>query len=434
MDEFQLDEFQRIRDFYAPVPGPDAEVRARAKARLFADGAAAAARRPGPRWGTRRGLLRIGVPAVAVGAAAIVAAGLLPGPLAGTSARTPAGADIAAGGAPGIGVFQLPAGASVGAASGSGRQVLLDAARNVVGVPAPVPGRYYVSPVVTGDFQRLGPKDDPYQFLETSDGAFWAARSPRDGSGDMVKEVSLRAATSADAAAWRKNGSPRSWPSAIEAVGVSNPTMPSDTGSWLSTTGAQPWTSGSVSFGGAQFAVGGETLTYAQLLKLPADPAALKKIMLSGPMPVGGNVVQQLLFEVPAVIQMPVTPGVRAALYEMLAGLPGVKDLGTISDIAGQQGQAISYTAGDTGCGQQSFASAAGLGMLSTFSSCTIQQILVIGSDGMPMAEELRYTELPAGANWTVPDGLFSYEIFQTPYWTSQSPPKPWTPPKPPLG
>lgn len=36
----------------------------------------------------------------------------------------------------------------------------------------------------------------------------------------------------------------------------------------------------------------------------------------------------------------------------------------------------------------------------------------------MPLAEELRYTQLPAGQNWSAPDGLFSYEVFGTPYWT----------------
>lgn len=127
---------------------------------------------------------------------------------------------------------------------------------------------------------------------------------------------------------------------------------------------------------------------------------------------------------------MPVTPAVRGALYEVLAALPGVKDLGAVTDVDGQQGQAISYTAGDTECGMQTYQNADGSSILPTFGSCTIQQVLVIGADGMPMAEELRYTKLPAGADWTVPDGLFSYEIFQTPYWTNQNPPKPESPPR----
>ena len=58
------------------------------------------------------------------------------------------------------------------------------------------------------------------------------------------------------------------------------------------------------------------------------------------------------------------------------------------------------------------------------FSSCTVQQILIIGpDDGMPLAEELRYVSLPPGQHWPVPDGLFSYEIFGTPYWTSHDHP-----------
>ena len=58
------------------------------------------------------------------------------------------------------------------------------------------------------------------------------------------------------------------------------------------------------------------------------------------------------------------------------------------------------------------------------FSSCTIQQVLILGlEDGMPLAEELRYAQLPAGQHWSAPDGLFSYEVFGAPYWTNRDRP-----------
>lgn len=44
--------------------------------------------------------------------------------------------------------------------------------------------------------------------------------------------------------------------------------------------------------------------------------------------------------------------------------------------------------------------------------------------DGMPLAEELRYASLPSGDSWSAPDGLFSYELFGTPYWTNQDLPR----------
>ena len=57
------------------------------------------------------------------------------------------------------------------------------------------------------------------------------------------------------------------------------------------------------------------------------------------------------------------------------------------------------------------------------FSSCVVQQRLVINpANGLPMAQELRYVKLPAGRAWSAPGGLFSYEIFGTPHWTSALP------------
>jgi hypothetical protein len=80
-----------------------------------------------------------------------------------------------------------------------------------------------------------------------------------------------------------------------------------------------------------------------------------------------GSLVQELLLTVPSIIEMPVTPAVRAAWYEMLAGLPDVENLGTITDVNGQQGQAIADTADYRGCGEQ------------------------------PCLEHVSYTSLPAG-------------------------------------
>lgn len=423
-----VDEFQLVRDFYPPVPPPDAEVAARAKARLFADGGSAPAPRRGlpVRRPARRRLVMFGVPvAAAAAAAAVIASVVVQGPTASKPPRAPAGGGSAsasgsANRAGSIGVFRLPAGAAVGVASGSGRQVLLDAARNVVGVPASTPERYYVTPRVVGNFVRLGPKDDPYQFLETVNRAWWAARSPHDVTADMSQEVSLRAATPADEAAWQKDGSPTVWSYMGQSDDIADPTAPDEAMGLPLRTGPGSWIALGAGTGTQQFQVGGEDLSYSQLQQLPADPAKLKKIIVDGGLPPNGNPVQYLLWTVPSVIEMPVTPAVRAALYEVLAGLPGVESLGTVTDVGGQQGTAISYTAGYTDCGMQPGTST---GDSYLFGSCTIQQIIVIGSDGMPMAEELRYTRLPAGADWTVPDGLFSYEIFQTPYWTNQYPP-----------
>ena len=57
------------------------------------------------------------------------------------------------------------------------------------------------------------------------------------------------------------------------------------------------------------------------------------------------------------------------------------------------------------------------------FPYCVVQQRLVIDpSTDLPMAQELRYQDLPAGQKWLAPDGLFSFEIYGTPKWTNTLP------------
>ena len=136
-----------------------------------------------------------------------------------------------------------------------------------------------------------------------------------------------------------------------------------------------------------------------------------------------------LLQTVPAIMEMPVTSAVRAALYRMLADLPGTENLGQVKDPAGQQGDAVGYTASYQDCTVDAPAPGNPNGPAST--SCTVQQILIIDPvTGLPMAEDLRYTTPPGGQQWTAPDGLFSYEIFGQSYWTNQNPPNPAEPPQ----
>jgi hypothetical protein len=132
-----------------------------------------------------------------------------------------------------------------------------------------------------------------------------------------------------------------------------------------------------------------------------------------------------LLQTVPAIMEMPVTSAVRAALYRMLADLPGMENLGEVKDPAGQQGDAVGYTASYKDCRPGTlYLPQTKTGTV--FASCTVQQILIIDSaTGLPMAAELRYPTPPDGQQWTAPDGLFSYEIFGHSSWTNQNPPKP---------
>jgi hypothetical protein len=186
-------------------------------------------------------------------------------------------------------------------------------------------------------------------------------------------------------------------------------------------SGAGPLTSLDAVFGMQQFDVAAHALTLAQLRALPADPAKLEKL-LGAP---GESGSAFLLETVPAVMEMPVTSAVRAALYRMLADLPGMENLGEVKDPAGQPGDSVGFTASYQDCRPGSLYLLPGK-YSTVFASCTVQQILIIDpATGLPMAEELRYPTPPDGQRWTAPDGLFSYEIFGQSYWTNQYPPRP---------
>jgi hypothetical protein len=163
----------------------------------------------------------------------------------------------------------------------------------------------------------------------------------------------------------------------------------------------------SASYGSQPFLVGDKALSLRQLLALPADPARLKELLLTGSSHYP-RVSQSayLLQAVPPVLQMPVTPAVRSALYRMLAAMPGIRSLGTVKDVSGKQGAAVEYAGRYANCGNGISLNAASRVL---FTSCTVQQVLVIDpATGLPQAEELRYTQLPPGQKWSAPSGLFS--------------------------
>jgi hypothetical protein len=424
-----VDELQLVRDYFGEPPPPDPDVAAAAKARMRGAGPAVRRRFAGGHLPARRNglLLRLGVAvAVAAVAAAVVAAVVVQGPAAREPARGSAAARSPQAG--GVAVFQLPGGAGVGGPAGPGRDILLTAARTAAKAAQPAPQRYYVTPGIVGNFVRVGPPGNRYLVLEVVGRQYWAATNPRDGSPDMSQARYVQAASPADQAAWRRDGSPQVWNDVGQETGLADPVGPSQ--GWLRPLSTAPGklTALTAAYGAQPFNVGGQALSLRQLQALQADPATLKALLLAGWSSRGsaGTATSYLFQSVPAVLEMPVTPAVRSALYMLLASLPGVQSAGAATDITGQQGVAVTYTARYLDCGIQLHLTSSAGSSAPPFSSCTIQQVLIINpDDGMPLAEELRYTQLPAGQHWPAPDGLFSYEVFGTPYWTSHDRPSP---------
>jgi hypothetical protein len=435
-----MDELELLRDCLPQQQPPDPGVVAAARERLHGGHRSRRVPLAGVRPARRGLLLRAGLPTAGVAVAAALALAVMavggpptvrPPALAATPSVThiPGGTSTSgAGYATGAG-YSPYSGALPGANAGGttdGRAILLTAARQVAKESQPVAERYWVTSGVAGNFLRVGPTADPYLLLDESQVQNWAARSPKDGSPDFAKQLGAAPASAADRAAWQRDGSPTSWNYVGQSDGLAD-AQGYTSGLMLSLSMAgDPMTSLDAGYGAQQFPIGAKSLTLAQLQALPVDPATLKKLILGGGVAPGETPSAFLLDGVVApILEMPVTPAVRAALYDMLAAMPGIQSLGEVTDPAGQQGEAVSYTANYRDCGQASTRGANGYATAGAlFSSCTTQEILVIDpATGLPLAEELRYVKLPVGQHWTAPDQLFSYEIFGPSHWTNANRP-----------
>jgi hypothetical protein len=371
----------------------------------------------------RRLMLQTVLPVFVVAASAAV--------LLATVAPAPAGG--------GLSVFAVPpgaAGAHVGTAAAA-RHILLTAALNAGRRPVAATGRYWEIPAVAGNVTLVGHGDDHYLILQKTTDDRFMARAPRAWSPEVVQPLDVQLTSPADRTAWLHAGSPATW-HAVQEFGLGTPLGPSSGELSVVTARRGPLFVLQSSSGSQPFAVGGRRLSYRQLLALPASPALLKKLLMKA-FPPGfvGNPASYLFQTAPTVLDMPVTPAVRSALYRMLASLPGVRSLGQVQDVAGQPGTAVSLSGRYTHCGTRmrrvSVNSVLGKMLANMgasrvvpswlFSSCVVQQRLVINpATGLPIAQELRYQKLPAGQKWLAPGGLFSFEVYGAPKWTDTLP------------
>jgi hypothetical protein len=201
-------------------------------------------------------------------------------------------------------------------------------------------GRYWVQPTEFGGRMEVGPPERRYHIMLRTSSEMWLATRPGDESLAVQQHLGAEPASPEDEAAWRADGSPTRWP-------IPGPDgTPSD-----EFYEAAPGPKGIRPMEGAtaanNFLLGGNSVTMAELAALPTDPAALKAWLL--------NRFQVLGIEEPAdyalfwnakslVMDLPVTPAVRAAAYRMMADLTGVTLLGEVTDQRGRSGMAVAYT------------------------------------------------------------------------------------------
>ncbi|MBC6457586.1 CU044_5270 family protein [Actinomadura sp. HBU206391] len=310
-----MDELQMINSLL-DKPAPSDAVAAAGRDRLRA-----AARTPAGRMSARRKpkitLLTGGLGLTAAGAAVAVA-------MAVSGTGTPAGtSDVRAKATP-----------------ASAQTVLLAAATRAE--TAPTKGAYWH--VRTVEAERNPAPGRTYVLEQRRTSETWIPSDAAESTWLLGQELGTRPATAADAEAWRRDGSPTSFPvpgskCVLTKRSCAVPKM-------------RPAAASKMPERYGVGRLGNSMLTITQARALPSDPARLKVLLIKrlsgGNAKIDRNIV---LFEMGTALlsRLPVSAEVRAASYRMMAALPGVRSHGSVKDVLGRSGQAVSMTGEDRG-------------------------------------------------------------------------------------
>ncbi|GAA4181133.1 hypothetical protein GCM10022252_05000 [Streptosporangium oxazolinicum] len=220
----------------------------------------------------------------------------------------------------------------------SAKQVLLVAAESSLKARQGS-GAYWYVESTSGNAQQVGTKVR-YTVNSLGRGQTWIARSPKRESWWVSQNLGTKPAPDSEAA-WKQDGSPTRWTVTV--------TKSADTKARLTVEakGGEPF-SNPINMGDKVADLAGENVSVAELQALPATPADLKAYLLKRYKGHGteSNAPQDAdswLFQVTAGLlsDMPVKPAVRAAAYQVLAGLDGVRSLGEVTDALDRKGQGV---------------------------------------------------------------------------------------------
>jgi hypothetical protein len=250
------------------------------------------------------------------------------------------------------------------------------------------PKRFWHAEGEVGQLIQRDHRGHRYTLLATFPTETWLPRDPVDGDGvhsyDMGA-VRLRPVSPADAREYRLDGSPQPNENPDPDMGIAIPDVPE---------GPRP----------------DDRVFEGDPARLPTDPARLRTAMLTWIRDHGGlpkDPDAWLFREAPGLLSDPVSQpsqALRAAVYRMLAGLPGVRNLGTVRDPLGRPalGVAMDETTRDLG---------------------TLQwQIMLSPSEDFLMASRAVVVR-PGKDNSLVPAGSAQYYTVQrTAGWTDTPP------------
>jgi hypothetical protein len=190
--------------------------------------------------------------------------------------------------------------------------------------------------------QAAGTAAHPYNIAERTSTQQWDPRSASRRSWYISKDTGATPATPADLTAWRAAGSPASWHIGGLRYGQDEQTFT------MSPAAAQAWwQTGDNALGD----LGRTPATLAVLQALPSDQARLDAVIRRDALTeTGGAATSSLasdMFDTGVwLLTEPVTPQVRAAVYRVIAGLPGVRSVGLTTRQPGWPGDGVSIQGG----------------------------------------------------------------------------------------
>ncbi|MFE9972053.1 CU044_5270 family protein [Streptomyces hirsutus] len=332
------------------------------------------------------------------GAAAVVAAVLVAtttGPLPGDGPRSGTGAS---------------------ATAFTESRILLAAASSVEKTET-TSGAYWYQEKYMGSLQRVPGKDYALDVRQESKSWLTKGTGKRDRRWTLHIDAGARPATPADEEAWRADGSPKQWDmtdydqARRDLQRESNKRGPDDDAPpepqpEIITWDGEGEVAGDAPGGEGDTSLSGAEIGLAELESLPTDPERLRKRLeqlvdeqYNGPQ----HILQMLLGDTAEnlALELPVSPQLRAAAYRVRASLPGVRDIGEVTDRSGRPGYAVELENPRPG----------GEGK---------RRLIFDKETGLPLSEELYATSAHDGHK---PGELTSYTTFTATKWTDQAPP-----------
>nr|BFE74255.1 hypothetical protein GCM10020092_075560 [Actinoplanes digitatis] len=288
------------------------------------------------------------------------------------------------------------------------RNLLLAAADRTSG-DGPAVGRYWVSRVESGTLLQVGGAGEPVRDHGPHRGDDLARGPPRRPCRVSPAVGGGAPASDTDRAAWRRAGSPSSWPI--------DESCPTTSGRYTAGAGATRTVVGKP--GASTFLIGGGYLTAAQARDLPADPVRLQAWLVGSLRRGSPNLTAAELSKgvfdsmINLLYQAPGTPAVRAAAYRLLADLPGLRDLGTVTDPKGRPGTAVTLVTNEE---------TPGVRQADTGGAREVRLIFDPES-GRPLAWETRVLRPADYLAWVPTGAVFDYEAVLATGWTDDAPP-----------